>query len=535
MSRVLLVCNQFPKFSESFIVRKFLGLLRLGWDVHVACNRSDDAQWAHFADLLPRGDYAEHVHVIESFDAVVQDVGPDLVHFEFGQLALGRLGSPALSGRKIVASLRGNDVNALGLDDAAYYDELWEGIDGLHVLTKRLFERAVVRGCSSSLPHVVIPPAVDTGFFTPPKRTSEAIGTADRPMRILSVGRLHWMKGYGTSLPAVSLVRRQGIECVYRIAGAADYGEGLIEVLFAIHDEGLQDVVELLGARSQEDVRRELEWADVVLHGAVSEGFCNAALEAQAMGVPVVCTETLAENVVDERTGLVAPLRDARGLAERLARLASDSSLRLRLGRNGRTRARRRFGIDEQIAKFDRWYRTVLATGEERSELRALRVRLRRHNAELEELERERERLARDVERREALEAMKDLVEEFVPEEDPVLVVSRGDPALVDIPRAAAHFPQAEGGGYLGHHPASSVEAIAQLEELRSAGARFLVFPRTGLWWLEHYRGLRTHLEQKYVAAAFEERAGAIFDLRGVDAVAAPEPAGRARTPETGQ
>ena len=524
MTRVLLVCNQFPKFSESFIVRKFLGLLRMGWDVQVACNRSDPEQWAHFAQLLPREDFAEHVHLVEDFDELAARLAPDLVHFEFGHLVRGRAGSPALARSRVVASLRGNDVNALGLDDPAYFDELWQGVDALHVLTSRLFERAVARGCPATMPHVVVPPAVDATAFAPGERTYGQVGTASRPLRILSVGRLHWMKGYSTSLHAVALLRARGVHCEYRILGAPDYGEGLIEVNFGIHDLGLQDVVSLLGAAPQEEVRDQLRWADTLLHGAVSEGFCNAALEAQAMAVPVVCTETLAENVLDEATGLVAPLRDAAGLATRLERLARDAELRRRLGSAGRRRAETEFRLDDQIAKFSAWYRDLLAAGAEEAELRALRVQLRRQRSELAELEHERDRLARDVERREAVLAVESLVEEFVPDEDPILVVSRGDAALLELPRDAWHFPQTEGGVWLGHHPASSVEAIAQLEELRLRGARFLVFPRTGLWWLEHYRGLREHLERHYTGVAHDERSGAIFDLRGGPAESADVP-----------
>ena len=37
-------------------------------------------------------------------------------------------------------------------------------------------------------------------------------------------------------------------------------------------------------------------------------------------------------------------------------------------------------------------------------------------------------------------------------------------------------------------------------------GAAFLVFPRTGLWWLEHYRGLRDHLDENYTRLAVDEQ-----------------------------
>jgi colanic acid/amylovoran biosynthesis glycosyltransferase len=511
MSRVLLVCNQFPKFSESFIVRKFLGLARDGWDVHVACNRSDDEQWEHFGSLMPRAEFGSRVHVLDSLEALLGDLRPDLVHFEFGHHARGGARTAVLAGARVVASLRGNDINANGLDDPEFFTELWETLDGLHVLRGALFDRAVQRGCPPGLPHVEIAPAVDTAFFKPRKHVRP-----DGPFRVLSVGRLHWMKGYPTALHALALLRERGVEFEYRIAGAADYGEGKIETVFAIHDHGLEDAVELLGPVSQHEVREQLDWCDVLLHAAVSEGFCNAALEAQAMGVPVVCTEAIAGNVLDGKTGLVTGARDEVGLASALELLARTPRLRRRLGVAGRRRAQLEFGTDEQIARFSDWYRELLATRPEGAEARMLRIRLRQAQDRLQELEFERERLARDVERRESVEAVRELVHEHVPEDERVLVVSRGDDSLLELGRAAGHFPQTDDGRYLGHHPATSADAIAQLERLRDQGASFLVFPRTGLWWLEHYRGLREHLDEHYARLAVDEASGAVFELREV-------------------
>jgi hypothetical protein len=189
--------------------------------------------------------------------------------------------------------------------------------------------------------------------------------------------------------------------------------------------------------------------------------------------------------------------------------------LRERLGATGRQRASTEFRLEDQIRTFSDWYRHLLSATGEQAELRALRIRLRRQRLQLAELEHERDRLARDIERREGAAAAEALVDEFVPDGDPILVVSRGDQALLEVLDAAAHFPQAANGVWLGHHPASSVEAILQLEELRGGGARFLLFPRSALWWLEHYRGLRDHLDRNYVTLAVDEARGAIFDLRG--------------------
>jgi hypothetical protein len=77
------------------------------------------------------------------------------------------------------------------------------------------------------------------------------------------------------------------------------------------------------------------------------------------------------------------------------------------------------------------------------------------------------------------------------------------------------HFPAAKDGSWAGHHPSDSAEAVAQLEAMRKAGGEFIVFPRTGIWWLEHYRGLSEHLEERYEAVVRDEETCVIFALNG--------------------
>ena len=106
------------------------------------------------------------------------------------------------------------------------------------------------------------------------------------------------------------------------------------------------------------------------------------------------------------------------------------------------------------------------------------------------------------------------LVRTVVPTEAIVVVASRGDEALVDLDgRTGWHFPRTDDGRYAGFHPKDSAAAIEHLEELRRRGARYLVFPSTGLWWLEHYDDLHRHLDEHYRVALRREDACLIFDL----------------------
>lgn len=111
---------------------------------------------------------------------------------------------------------------------------------------------------------------------------------------------------------------------------------------------------------------------------------------------------------------------------------------------------------------------------------------------------------------RQLVEHVRAVVSETVPAGAKVLVMSKGDEALIQLEgRAAGHFPQVAGGVYAGHYPADATDAIAQLDGL---GAEFLVVPRTSLWWLDHYEGLRQRLEGRCVRA---DTQCSIFDLGG--------------------
>jgi hypothetical protein len=96
-----------------------------------------------------------------------------------------------------------------------------------------------------------------------------------------------------------------------------------------------------------------------------------------------------------------------------------------------------------------------------------------------------------------------------------VVVVSRGDEALLELGdgRRGWHFPQQDGGIYAGYYPADDAEAILHLEELRTRGGEFLLLPETSLWWLEHYEEFRKHLEERYQPFVCEEGTCMIFAL----------------------
>ena len=99
----------------------------------------------------------------------------------------------------------------------------------------------------------------------------------------------------------------------------------------------------------------------------------------------------------------------------------------------------------------------------------------------------------------ELVQRVRDVVVATVPPGATVAVVSKGDDQLLKLDgRTGFHFPQNETGGYAGFNPADSADAIARVEAARSSGTRFLVFPSTAAWWLEHYADLCAHLQARF-------------------------------------
>lgn len=174
---------------------------------------------------------------------------------------------------------------------------------------------------------------------------------------------------------------------------------------------------------------------------------------------------------------------------------------------------------------------TLVASGEREALLRENRRRFEaKHGIRWQPYERRREpRYAELTERIRALVAAR------LPQEATVLVVSRGDERLLDLAgRRAWHFPQEADGVYAGHHPGSGAEAVAQLEALRARGGSHLLFPQTGLWWLEHYGELTAHLERSARAVVRERDTCVIYELgAAAEAVEAARSAAVHARPDT--
>ncbi len=96
------------------------------------------------------------------------------------------------------------------------------------------------------------------------------------------------------------------------------------------------------------------------------------------------------------------------------------------------------------------------------------------------------------------VQRVRDAVAGSVPDGAVCVVATKGDDGLLELGETVAwHFPRTEDGVYAGFNPPDGRWAVEHLEELRAAGAEYLVLPATAFWWREHYPELAEWLRAR--------------------------------------
>jgi glycosyltransferase involved in cell wall biosynthesis len=172
-----------------------------------------------------------------------------------------------------------------------------------------------------------------------------------------SVGRFISAKDYPGLLRAIADLRNRGYELALCLVGD---GPDADQVRAIIDKLNLHDVVQLPGLVM--DIDNWYRRFDLYVSSSVREGLAVALLEAMAHGLPVVATDVgaSAETVGDGDAGLIVPPGDPGRLADAIARLLDDPSLRATLGQNARNRIVHHYSV-ESVAEFhENTYRDLL-------------------------------------------------------------------------------------------------------------------------------------------------------------------------------
>lgn len=199
----------------------------------------------------------------------------------------------------------------------------------------------------------IIPPGVDLERFHPIDKTEakKRVGIPCGDKNIMFAGRIEPLKGIDTLIQAMALIKQRYPDvmentCVAIIGGdpwSDDPDDEMARLQNMRQDLGIHDIVVFLGAKDQEVLPYYYAAAEMVVMPSHYESFGMVALEAMAMGRPVIASEVggLAFLIRDGINGYHVPTRDPEALAERIFELLSNAECREEMGLAARQNAER--------------------------------------------------------------------------------------------------------------------------------------------------------------------------------------------------
>lgn len=180
----------------------------------------------------------------------------------------------------------------------------------------------------------------------------EQIGIPEDAIVIGSIGRFRKEKQYQFLIRACAAARqRKGLELHCLLVGGGDEESFLRELILEL---GCESFIHLLGA--EDDVRPFLAAMDIFALSSVTETFSNAALEAMAMGLPVLLPAIggCPEMVEPGKNGFIYRPNDVDDFISHLLTLASDRTLLNEMASSARQYAIENFRYESMINAYSK-------------------------------------------------------------------------------------------------------------------------------------------------------------------------------------
>jgi colanic acid/amylovoran biosynthesis glycosyltransferase len=405
--RIAVFVHEFPALSETFVLNQVTGLMDLGHEVtvlavaprqesrvHADVERYDLSErvrypalpashlrrifragllflrhgWRRGRVLLRCLDvrrYGRDATSLRLFFWAVRLAGEapfDIIHCHFGpvgQLAAKLRDAGVLAGR-LVTVFHGVDVSAYVRDQPDYYRFLFARGELFLPISRAWGQKLVELGCDPGRIQVHRM-GVDVGRYPFHIRRFHP----DRPLRVLTVGRMVEKKGIEYALRAVAEVVHKGFPVEYDVVGDGplrDHLEGLAGAL------GLASSVIFHGWQEQGAVSTLMNDGDVLLAPSVTsadgdqEGIPVTLMEAMATGMVVISTfhSGIPELVEHEQSGLLVPERDVGALAQALMHLTRSPDAWSSMSQAARRRVMADFEVGRLNADLVRHFEALL-------------------------------------------------------------------------------------------------------------------------------------------------------------------------------
>jgi len=358
--KVVVITDQFPVLSQTFIMEQITGLIDRGFNVenwtlqiikdsviHPKVNEYNLVKTACLIRLPADNMQAYPEKWVEEFKRInnisgFQDIMAFHIHFgpnfnRFGQLF-------KIISNFVVVSFHGYDGSAtIQIKGKDVYKYLFERVNVITTPSHYMRDELIRNGCTPEKIRVHRY-GVDINRFT------RAAETNKESTVLLTVARFVEKKGLEYAIKAFALLP-SNIKATYRLVGDGPLYEIMQDL---VKDLNIQDRVLFLGAQPQDVVLKEMANADIFVLTSVTvengdkEGVPVCLIEAQAMELPVISTKHagIPELIIDGKSGFLADEKDVDQIGLHMQTLVNNGAMRRRFGKSGREQVINEFNID---------------------------------------------------------------------------------------------------------------------------------------------------------------------------------------------
>ena len=165
------------------------------------------------------------------------------------------------------------------------------------------------------------------------------------PIKVVLVARMLWTKGVGELIEAARLLHKENIQI--QLVGDPDEQNPASIPIQALKQWDKEGIITWQGYQS--NIAKIYQESHIAILPSYREGLPKSLLEAAACGRPIITCDVpgCREIVKDGYNGILVPMKDSISLVKAIQTLASDKTIRLTMGANGRKRIETEFS--EQI------------------------------------------------------------------------------------------------------------------------------------------------------------------------------------------
>ncbi|MAN26651.1 MULTISPECIES: glycosyltransferase family 4 protein [Mesonia] len=288
---------------------------------------------------------------------VLKKINPDVIHAQWNSV-LPWL-EPYLEHKTypIILSQRGYHTNIrpfINTKNYAYLQRIYPKLSGLHSVSEAISENGKKVGEAFTRIDKVVHTGLDLKKF--PVLTSYR---KKNRLELISVGRAHWIKDYSMAIRACAILKKENINFHYIIVGAA----GNEELIYLINFFRLNSFISLTEKLPFEEVQKKVFSASLSLITSIKEGIPNVAVEAMALGTPVISTDCggMEELITHQQEGWIIPRRNPQALADQIqafVRLSESEIEQIRQA--ARQKVEREFNEEQMVVGMEQLYKKVL-------------------------------------------------------------------------------------------------------------------------------------------------------------------------------